>query len=313
MSRLKKAINLAKSGQSDRAAEMLRDLVQENSEDIFAWLWLAECTTDTGEARYAAKQVLSLRPTNDRALLILDELGDDDGSPFIPVWLRPKRKREDDENVPRLSTRGKILLFGSILAGLVALFLGFAYLTDFPNETVSEASVAKSGDIRAAEMNTSANNDESESEESGVTSDDDDGSETQTQLEPVPAPVRTDSEDELDPESLTIQWIQDVVRGDADADVSFSCDDDSRSGLQRTLEPFFERLVEYGIQTAMRTLQVDAVFNVIEVIDAGAEYEVDGRLIIEVFGQRLESPEFSTIIRFVSDQGKWVVCEVTGS
>ncbi|MCI0709279.1 MAG: tetratricopeptide repeat protein [Chloroflexi bacterium] len=303
MSRLKKAISLAKSGQADRAAELLRELVQENHEDIYAWLWLAECTTDTGEARYAAKQVLSLRPTNSRALLILEELGEEDGTRFIPVWMRPKRKREDNR-ISRMSPRSKLLLFGGIITGIIALGLGFAYLTDFPNEAVSEAAVAE--DIASVKSDDASI---TESEDFSATSGDDDAV---SKIEPVPVPVRTDN-DELDPEALTIQWIQDVVSGEEEADISFSCDDDSRSGLQRTLEPFLERLVEYGVRTALRTLQLEAVFDVIEVIDAGAEYEVDGRLIVDVLGQRIESPEFSTIIRFVSEQGKWVVCEVTGS
>lgn len=311
MSRLKKAISLAKSGQADRAAELLRELVQENHEDIYAWLWLAECTTDTGEARYAAKQVLSLRPTNSRALLILEELGEDDGSRFIPVWMRPKRKREDNR-ISRMSPRSKIFLFGGIIAGIIALTLGFAYLTDFPNEAVSEAAVASNEDTESDESDASSI---TESEGSNVTSDDNAVSESEpvAEIEPVPVPVRTDNNDELDPESLTIQWMQNVIRGEAEADISFSCDDDGRSGLQRTLEPFLERILEYGVQTALRTLQLEAVFDVVEVFDAGAEYEVDGRLIVDIFGQRIVSPEFSTIIRFVSEQGKWVVCEVTGS
>jgi hypothetical protein len=103
------------------------------------------------------------------------------------------------------------------------------------------------------------------------------------------------------------------VTGEREADFSFSCDGDEPTGLQRTLEPLAARLLEFSIQNILRALQVDAVYTLLEVVDNTATYSVNGRIVIEIFGYRYESPRFDTAIRFISDQGRWAICEVAGS
>lgn len=293
MSHLKNAIKLAQSGQSDRAAEILRDLIQANPDDLYAWIWLAECTTDTAEARYAARHVLHIRPTNQRALLILEELGEEQSN-WIPHWHLPKRKHDRPSQFPR----PVLLIAGGILLGLATLIMSFALFTDIGDDNIIEAA------------NQPVNRVSDDQDTSSVSIDERDSSSQPPRASSSEKVVQPD--DDLDPEALTIDWIRDILSGKESADISFNCDNEARTGLQGVLEPFAERLLEYGIQTALRTLQVDAVFSVIEVIDDQAEYQVDGKIIVEVLGQRIESPPFSTVIRFVSDQGRWLVCEVAG-
>jgi thioredoxin-like negative regulator of GroEL len=73
MSTLKQAMRLAREGREDEATTILRELVTRNPNDLYAWLWLAECTTNPIEARDAAQKVLHRRSTHQRAQNILKE------------------------------------------------------------------------------------------------------------------------------------------------------------------------------------------------------------------------------------------------
>jgi hypothetical protein len=74
MSSLRTAIKLAKSGKKLEALEILRILVDNNDQDIYAWLWLAQCTPDYDEATTAIHHVLDIRPTLKQAKVLLDML-----------------------------------------------------------------------------------------------------------------------------------------------------------------------------------------------------------------------------------------------
>jgi hypothetical protein len=273
MSQLKRAIHLAQNGQADHAVVILRELVQVNPQDLYAWLWLAECSTDTNEARFAARQVLNLRPTQDRALRILTELGSEEDSHWRPAWLTAKHKRNETPAAPnsRKFKIGGVLLF-SVLIFLVV----FVALTDFPNvdESASANANTTSKTVRA----------------------------TATPTFQLPE----------SPEALTAQWLGDVISGKQEVDLSFSCDEGEPSGLQKTFEPLAERLLTFGIHNLARIIQLEAVFDLLAVVDNSADYEMEGKLVVTIFGIRLETPTFNTVVRFVSDQGQWAVCEVTG-
>ncbi len=75
MATLKQAIALGREGHNNKACDILRDMVVTNKHDIYAWLWLAEYSPNPDEARHAAYQVLSLRPTNQRARKLLEQMG----------------------------------------------------------------------------------------------------------------------------------------------------------------------------------------------------------------------------------------------
>lgn len=284
MSQLKRAISLAQSGQIERAVEILRILTATNPDDMYAWLWLAECTTDSSEAREAAKQVLAMRPTNQRALLILESLGDEDGL----SQLKKRRGAKQKRNQPDRSRNQKMVVMGGFGVAILMVIFAFAILTN--PEGSSFFGFADNDAESKSSKKVSAKNDEKEADKN---------------------PIEVDDWDNIDPESLTIQWFQGILTGEQEADVSWSCGDEP-SGLQQTIEPFAERLLEYGVRQALRLVQLDAVFSTVGVVDGTAEYEVDGRIIVEILGQRFESPEFSSVIRFVSDGSQWAVCEVTG-
>ena len=287
MSQLKRAISLAQSGQTDRAVEILRQLTATNPDDMYAWLWLAECTTDSEEARQAAKTVLKMRPTNQRALLILETLGDEAGLDQLQGRRSPKRKHDEPRNRSR---RNQALVFGGFGVSVLVVLLAFIFLTNPAGRAFF--SIGDSDSANASGDKVSEKENDAQAEDT-----------TQN-------PIEVDDWDDVDPESLTIQWFEGIITGEQEADVSWSCGEEP-SGLQKTLEPFAERLLEYGVRQTLRLIQLDAVFSTVGVMDGTAEYEVDGKIVVEILGQRIESPEFSTIIRFVSDGSQWAICEVT--
>ena len=283
MSELKRAISLAQAGHTDRAIEILRTLTENNPDDMYAWLWLAECTTDTEEARQAAKIVLKIRPTNQRALLILETIGDEAGLTQLLNRRTPKHK--NDQPYDR-SRRSQALVFGGFGASVLIVLLAFIFLTT--PEGRAYFSPEDSDSSKASQKESNSQKDKAKDEN----------------------PIQVDDWENIDPETLTIQWFKGIITGEHEADMTWSCGDEP-SGLQKTLEPFAERLLEYGVRQALSIIQLDVVFNTVEVMDGTADYEVDGKIIVEVLGQRIESPEFSSVIRFISDGGQWLVCEVT--
>jgi ferric-dicitrate binding protein FerR (iron transport regulator) len=83
---------------------------------MYAWLWLAECSTDPAEARHAAQLVLAQRPTHWRARAILSNLEEN------PPGNQPKQKQlTPAAQAPEMSQRRP--------AGLLAL--GFLVLIAF--------------------------------------------------------------------------------------------------------------------------------------------------------------------------------------
>lgn len=95
MSSLRTAIKLARSGKKLRALALLRTLVDKNNEDIYAWLWLAQCTPDFDEAIEAVERVLAVRPTHQQAQAMLVALKQQrtkedvqlpDTFPVISIW-----------------------------------------------------------------------------------------------------------------------------------------------------------------------------------------------------------------------------------
>jgi hypothetical protein len=279
---LKRAIQLAQHGQAEHAVAILRELIKTNPQDLYAWLWLAECTTDTNEARFAARRVLELRPTQERALRILSELGTAGDVHWRPPWLNIKHKRNE---VPEYTFGEKFKVGGFIVVAVGILLLAFVMFTDFPN------------------MGTALSNNEA-----GQHNSNDKVALTATAQATSTTPFNLPES----PEALTAQWLAEVLSGEQEVDLSFSCDDGEPSGLQNTFEPLAERLLTFGIHNLARVIQLEAVFDLLGVVDTTAEYEMEGNLVVTLFGIHIESPTFHTVIRFVSDQGQWAICEVSG-
>jgi hypothetical protein len=140
MSTLKHAIDLARDGHSDDACDILRQLVATNKNDIYAWLWLAEYTPNTDEARAAAYHVLSLRPTNQRARKLLEQMGE----VAVPLHHLSHHRGEDGKLkrslVRRLSddrrNAGLLVMFFLLILA-TAVFLVFGIIVSERNQTTA--------------------------------------------------------------------------------------------------------------------------------------------------------------------------------
>ncbi len=130
MSTLRRAITLGRTGHQDKACAILRDLVQINPQDIYAWLWLAEFSPDAKEAAEAAYRVLQLRPTQHRAIEILQAL---DEVPYPRQYFRQQQalfgKPKRAFALPRADDRWTLGLFVFILLLLlfVLTFMAFGW------------------------------------------------------------------------------------------------------------------------------------------------------------------------------------------
>lgn len=71
---LQNAIAAAKEGRPDEALDTVRDVLDEDEENVRAWLLLARLTPSTDEKRVALSNVLALDPENERARKMLDRL-----------------------------------------------------------------------------------------------------------------------------------------------------------------------------------------------------------------------------------------------
>ncbi len=130
MSTLKRAIEIGRRGYPEKACAILRDMVQSNPDDIYAWLWLAEYSPDPEEASRAANRILQMRPTHVRAREILDTI--EGPVSFMPgeviVVDKPKR---GEQNVPqnpddRWMLGLMVLLLLLLVAAIVLVFFGLA-------------------------------------------------------------------------------------------------------------------------------------------------------------------------------------------
>jgi tetratricopeptide (TPR) repeat protein len=64
---LQEGITAAKSGQRERAYDLLRQIVEEDEENTLAWLWLSEVTDSWEDREICLENVLALDPTNETA------------------------------------------------------------------------------------------------------------------------------------------------------------------------------------------------------------------------------------------------------
>lgn len=64
---LREGIAAAKSGQRERAYDLLKQVVQADEENILAWLWLSGVTDNLDDREICLENVLTLDPTNEAA------------------------------------------------------------------------------------------------------------------------------------------------------------------------------------------------------------------------------------------------------
>lgn len=105
---LRQAIAAAKDGDRDTALELVRDVIEDNASNAQAWFLLARLTPDKDEKLDALYNVVSLDPTNNKALEMLKAL---QGTSEIPK----------DEIIPGISRR--MVQIGAAGVVLVLLFV----------------------------------------------------------------------------------------------------------------------------------------------------------------------------------------------
>jgi tetratricopeptide (TPR) repeat protein len=64
---LRQGITAAKAGQRERARELLMDVVEQDEENVLAWLWLSGVVDSLEDREVCLENVLSLDPANDMA------------------------------------------------------------------------------------------------------------------------------------------------------------------------------------------------------------------------------------------------------
>ena len=105
------ALDAAKSGDRDKARELLEQILDDDEENIKAWLALARVTDKIDEKRIALTTVLQIEPDNNRAQRLLYKLEErvEQGSV--------------DEILPGVSRKTFNMLVGGILAFIVVVLL----------------------------------------------------------------------------------------------------------------------------------------------------------------------------------------------
>lgn len=114
--RLNDAIALIGARRLDEARTILLDLSRTDPNSELVWLWLASSTTDREERIRYLKRVVTINPSNEKARQALVALGSDAASVTTGALPAPQVQP---------FTRAQIELFGIIIGGLLALFIGF--------------------------------------------------------------------------------------------------------------------------------------------------------------------------------------------
>lgn len=121
---LKKAINLAKSGNKRDAVVLLSQIVKAEPTNEVAWLWLASCVGKDDQKIFCIKKALAINPNNPRAQQALQRLEnpipsvDEMTSNIAPI--RPQTGRVDTHK-PSVRRRKRWSLLFTI--GLVSILV----------------------------------------------------------------------------------------------------------------------------------------------------------------------------------------------
>ena len=115
---LRQAVEAARAGEREAALSFVKEILEEDEENVRAWLLLARLTDNDDERRIALKTVLALDPENSKARELLDKL---EGA-F-------KQSRDQEEVIPGVTRRqirlaaigasGVVLVVILIVAGII--------------------------------------------------------------------------------------------------------------------------------------------------------------------------------------------------
>ena len=71
---LKEAVKLARQGDSTRSLALLRQIIEHDPNNVFAWMWLAYVAPDSDQKRAALRRALALKPNNRQVRTTLQRL-----------------------------------------------------------------------------------------------------------------------------------------------------------------------------------------------------------------------------------------------
>jgi hypothetical protein len=80
---LDNGIKAAKSGDKTRAKQYVAQALQENPQNIAAWLWMSTLVDEIKQKKFCYQKVLALNPQNEHALKGMSQLGAYQDKPFI--------------------------------------------------------------------------------------------------------------------------------------------------------------------------------------------------------------------------------------
>src|SRR5687767_4874782 len=96
---LKRAIELAQSGQRDEARPLLRAYVEQYPDVEAAWLWLAAVAENRNERIRALQQVIRINPGNQQSRTALEQMG---VTPLISARAAQTADTAEAESGPRM-------------------------------------------------------------------------------------------------------------------------------------------------------------------------------------------------------------------
>lgn len=142
-SQLQEAVNAIKSGNTDRAKQLLADVLKHNPQDENAWLWMTKCVTSNDEKRYCFERVLKINPQNQHAIEGIRRLN----NPVPPTPL-PRATQQQSVSPPqrKKSNSWLFILMTLGFVGFICFCCGFYLLgspVSSPTKTVSNVPTKK--------------------------------------------------------------------------------------------------------------------------------------------------------------------------
>jgi tetratricopeptide (TPR) repeat protein len=93
---LEQVVECYKNGDTDKAIQLLADILTQNPRDDNAWLWLSRCVTEPEQKKDCFEQILKINPYDQDAiegLRLLDDLLPPKGqSILVMVWQAFRKK-----------------------------------------------------------------------------------------------------------------------------------------------------------------------------------------------------------------------------
>lgn len=125
---IREAADKARAGDREAARELLETVLEQDDQDVNAWLLLARLTTNIDEKRLALETILQIDPDNEKARQLLERLDGGDG----------KRKNEEQLIVGVPQQQLRLIVLGIAGTLLVALVLLIVVLSGRSNEAAEQ-------------------------------------------------------------------------------------------------------------------------------------------------------------------------------